>query len=171
MNYSSEKGRRYILPDMDGIRRKTELITQHRERGNADARKRLLSFLADESWHVREAAVNALGAVGGVSAHDLRELAEGGVWYVRAAVAQVLGLTGGVEAVPMLAQLSHETNRSVQEAAEDAIRRISAREGAEKVLALIESVDGSEESTSEQTAATREKHSGAGKKPHSAPSE
>jgi HEAT repeat protein len=150
VNLLSDRGKRYVLPDMDVVRRKIELIQQHKERGTADAKRRLLSFLADESWHVREAAVAALGDVGGVPVQDLQELASSGLWYSRAAAIQVFGLVGGVEVVPLLVRLSSEENRSVKEAAEEALRSISVRVGPDKVAALLDQEAGQPEEVQQE---------------------
>jgi len=117
-----------MLPDLDSLKRKMELIAEDKRRGDPEARKRLISFLSDESWHVREVAVRALRGLEGISSKELEHFLEGGLWYSRAAAAQVLGGIGSKEDVSVLSRLASEKNVMVRESAERAIQEISERE-------------------------------------------
>jgi HEAT repeat protein len=100
--------------NLDG---KRALIADLRRRKTDKAVEILVELLEDDSWYLRDQAVNALADVGNVAVPRLLPLLESGLWYTRAAAARVLGRVDHAASIPRLIELLAETNRTVQGAA------------------------------------------------------
>ncbi len=96
---------------------KRALIADLRRRKTDKAVEILVELLEDDSWYLRDQAVNALAEVGEVAVPRLLPLLDSGLWYTRAAAARVLGRIGHAASLPKLIELLGETNRTVQGAA------------------------------------------------------
>ena len=93
---------------------KKALIADLRRRKTDKAIDILLDVLQDDSWYLRELAVDALGEAGTAAVPRLTELLDSGLWYTRAAAARTLGKIGHVPTVPMLVKLLGDPNQTVQ---------------------------------------------------------
>lgn len=100
----------------------------------------LVEMLKDESWYLREQAVQALGeaeeeteALG-----PLLELLRDGLWYSRAAAAKALGKIGDPEAVEPLIQCLMDSNKTVQGAAAAALVGIVKQKSIEDLASKLD---------------------------------
>jgi len=93
---------------------KKALIADLRSRKTDKAVGILIGVLRDDSWYLRELAVEALAEAGEIAVPRLSELLDGGLWYTRAAAARTLGKMGYYEASPRLVQLLDDPNQTVQ---------------------------------------------------------
>ncbi len=113
-----------VLPDqfMDTLKRrnlegKRALIADLRRRKSEKAAEILVDILEEDSWYLRELAVEALTDVIDTAAPRLTKLLDSGLWYTRAAAARALGKGGHVASLPRLVGLLGESNKTVQGAA------------------------------------------------------
>ncbi len=113
-----------VLPDqfMDTLKRrnlegKRALIADLRRRKSEKAAEILVDILEEDSWYLRELAVEALTDVIETAAPRLTKLLDSGLWYTRAAAARALGKGGHVPSLPRLVALLGESNKTVQGAA------------------------------------------------------
>lgn len=87
----------------------------------------LLKALHDQSWTLRDHAIPKIIAKGSQAiAPSLRHLTSG-VWFTRAALAQVLQVTSDQRAVVPLFLLLQDSNKSVVEEAQKALKSIISR--------------------------------------------
>jgi len=103
----------------------------------------LLSVLEQESWFLRDQAARALATLGERVVGPLIEYLGSGLWYTRASAASVLGRMGLPVAAEPLTGLLSDANRTVRDAAWDALVRLADNEfgahaAAEAFLALPE---------------------------------
>jgi HEAT repeat protein len=123
--------------NLDG---KRALIADLRRRKTDKAIEILVGLLEDDSWYLRDQAVNALGDVGEVAVPRLLPLLESGLWYTRAAAARVMGRIGHVGSLPKLMDFLADANRTVQGAAlasiADLVRAGYAQETARAIWGL-----------------------------------
>ena len=90
------------------------MVAELRKRSSDKAVSILVDLLSDESWYLRELAVEALGEIGSKSAPQLRRLLAGGLWYTRAASARAIGRMGYEPVIPDLVELLDDPNHTVQ---------------------------------------------------------
>ncbi len=113
---------------------KRALIADLKRRRSEKAVEILVDVLEEDSWYLRDLAVNALAEVGGAAAPRLLALLDHGLWYTRAAAARALGRMGHTGSLPRLVDLLGEPNKTVQGAAlasvADMVRDGHARETA-----------------------------------------
>jgi HEAT repeat protein len=88
----------------------------------------LLSVLEQESWFLRDQATRALASMGERVVDPLIEYLGSGLWYTRACAAGALGRMGVPVAAAPLVQLLRDANRTVRDAAFDALARLSESE-------------------------------------------
>ena len=84
----------------------------------------LLHVLELESWFVRDQAARLLGTLGERVIEPLTEHLDSGLWYTRSAAAMALGRTGSPLAAAPLVGILLDPNRTVRDAAWDAIARV-----------------------------------------------
>jgi len=93
---------------------KRTLIADLRRRQTDKAIEILIDVLQDDSWYLRELAVEALGESGEKAVPRLLELLRSGLWYTRAAAARTLGKIGHLPSIPELVALLDDSNHTVQ---------------------------------------------------------
>jgi hypothetical protein len=93
----------------------------------------LLELLCDQSWHVREGAVEALVGRGRQVIEPVVALLSEGLWYTRACAAEILGKLGETAGIDPLAARLNDENPSVRKAVAHALVEIAARKGAPTV--------------------------------------
>ena len=96
---------------------KRALIADLRRRKTEKTVAVLIDVLRDESWYLRELAVEALAEAGEIAAPQLGDLLLGGLWYSRAAAARALGKMGHLPSIPALVRQLDDSNQTVQGAA------------------------------------------------------
>jgi hypothetical protein len=89
----------------------------------------LLEFLCDQSWHVRERAVDALVARGREVMEALVAMMDEGLWYTRAGAAQALGRIGEMDGLDALVAHYEDENSTVRKAVASALAALVARHG------------------------------------------
>ena len=106
-----------------------------------DSIETLLSVLEQESWFLRDQASRALASLGERVVEPLIEYLGSGLWYTRASAAAALGRTGLPVAAGPLAQLLRDVNRTVRDAAWDALVALARSEiGAHSVAEAVASL-------------------------------
>ena len=106
------------------LKERLEGIRILREQGDMET---LLSLLYSESWYTREAAADALVALGPTVAEAVYPLLEEGYWYVRAAAFRILGHLASEKLLPHILKALKDNNVAVQlEAARAAVRLFQA---------------------------------------------
>jgi len=113
------------------------------QEGSDESLETLVSVLEQESWFLRDQAARVLVELGERVVEPLIEYLGSGLWYTRASAAYALGRMGLPVAAAPLAALLRDANRTVRDAAWDAIVQLAASEigthaVAEAVLALPE---------------------------------
>lgn len=98
------------LKDLDG--RKAIIADLRRRKGERSVAL-LLEILCDESWYLRELAIEALGEMDEIAIAPLLTLLRSGLWYSRASAAKALGLIGDRRTVLPLAALLDDANTTV----------------------------------------------------------
>ena len=96
---------------------KRALIADLESKKSDRAYEILVDLLEDESWYLRELAVNALTDAGEKVVPRLYAYMESGLWYTRSAAARALGRMQWVDSLPRLIELLHEANATVRESA------------------------------------------------------
>jgi HEAT repeat protein len=97
----------------------------------------LLEALEQESWFLRDQAARVLATLGEPVAGALIEHLSHGLWYTRASAASALGRMGFPVAAGPLTQLLKDPNRTVRDAAWDALVALAANELAARELAQV----------------------------------
>jgi hypothetical protein len=97
----------------------------------------LLEFLCDQSWHVRERAVDALVARGHEVMDALVAMMDEGLWYTRAGAAQALGRIGEVDGLDSLVAHYEDENSTVRRAVASALAALVTRHGTEPIGAAF----------------------------------
>jgi hypothetical protein len=116
---------------------KKNLIEDLKKRKSQRSISLLVEVLQDESWFLREQAVQALAEAGPEAAAPVLELVRGGLWYSRAAAARVLGKMGESDAVDPLIDCLMDSNRTLQGAAATALVEIVRKSSAERLVASL----------------------------------
>jgi HEAT repeat protein len=107
---------------------KQEWIRQLAEQPTAGSVDVLLDVLKQESWYLRDQAARALATMGEPVVDRLIEMLEVGLWYTRSSAACALGRMGLPVAAPPLVDLLRDPNRTVRDAARDALVQICGNE-------------------------------------------
>lgn len=98
------------------------------EEPTPEAIETLLDVLKQESWFLRDQAARALSTLGEAVVEPLIEYLSSGLWYTRSAAASALGRMGLPVAAAPLASMLRDANRTVREAAWDALVLLSRSE-------------------------------------------
>lgn len=104
---------------------KIDWIRQLAKDPTPDAVEVLLDALEQESWFLRDQAAHALASLGEVVLGPLVERLDSGLWYTRAAAAAALGRMGAPESASALTATLRDPNRTVRDAAWDALAALS----------------------------------------------
>jgi HEAT repeat protein len=88
----------------------------------------LLTVLEQESWFLRDQAARALSGMGERVVDPLIEYLGSGLWYTRACAAEALGRMGVPVAAGPLIRLLRDANRTVRDAAFDALVSLTGSE-------------------------------------------
>jgi HEAT repeat protein len=96
---------------------KRALIADLRRRQTEKSVELLVDLLEDESWYLRELAVEALADAGEAAIPRIYAILESGLWYSRAAAARAIGRIGHVESLGKLVEMLDEANSTVRDAA------------------------------------------------------
>jgi HEAT repeat protein len=107
---------------------KQEWIRQLAEQPTDDSVDVLLDVLKQESWYLRDQAARALATLGERVVDRLIDMLEFGLWYTRSSAASALGRMGLPVAAAPLVELLHDPNRTVRDAACDALVQICGNE-------------------------------------------
>jgi HEAT repeat protein len=103
--------------------------------GSPESVELLLSALEQESWFLRDSATKALAGMGEVVVEPLLDYLHSGLWYTRAAAATALGGTGLPLAAAPLTEMLRDANRTVRDAARDALLSLARQELAAHAVA------------------------------------
>ena len=118
---------------------KKNLIEDLKKRKSQRSVSLLVEMLQDESWYLREQAVQALSDAGDDAKEPVLQVLEDGLWYARAAAAKVLGRIGGSEAVGRLTDCLLDSNMTVQGAAAAALVDIARSSSVEDLASPLAS--------------------------------
>jgi len=95
----------------------------------------LLAALEQDSWFLRDSATRALATMGEDVVEPLIDYLQSGLWYTRAAAAKALGAIGLPIAAEPLTALLRDANRTVRDAARDALLQLARQELAAHAVA------------------------------------
>ena len=95
----------------------------------------LLAALEHESWFLRDSATRALSTMGEDVVGPLLEYLHSGLWYTRSSAAKALGTIGLPVAAEPLVRLLRDANRTVRDAARDALLALARQELAAHAVA------------------------------------
>ncbi|HEX7079032.1 MAG TPA: HEAT repeat domain-containing protein [Candidatus Eisenbacteria bacterium] len=95
----------------------------------------LLDVLEQESWFLRDQAGRALATMGEMVVEPLIEYLGSGLWYTRAVAATTLGRIGLPMAAEPLTDLLRDPNRTVRDAAWDALAVLARNDFAAHAVA------------------------------------
>lgn len=107
---------------------KIDWIRQLAKDPTPDAVEVLLDALEQESWFLRDQAAHALASLGETVIEPLIGRLDSGLWYTRAAAAAALGRMGAPDAAAALTDTLRDANRTVRDAAWDALAALSRAE-------------------------------------------
>jgi len=116
-----EPGRMLDLIRSKSFEGRKALIAELRREKSARSVSLLMEILKDESWSLRELAVNALSELPDLAAPRLMSLLESGLWYTRAAAARALGLMGHGPALPRVLAMLDDSNQTISQDAARAL--------------------------------------------------
>lgn len=119
---------------LDALRRKNlegkkTFVEELRRQKTPQALSLLLEILCDESWYLRELAIDALAEMGSTAVPPVRRLLATGLWYTRAAAARALGRLGDGASAGTILLLVTDPNVAVHDAAVRALREMAAAGG------------------------------------------
>ena len=100
---------------------KVEWIRELARNPTPDSIEVLLDVLKQESWFLRDQAARALATLGESVVDPLIDYLDSGLWYTRTAAASALGRMGLPVAAAPLVSLLKDPNRTVRDAARDAL--------------------------------------------------
>lgn len=103
--------------------------------GTPDSIDLLLGALEQDSWFLRDSATRALAGLGEEVVEPLIEYLHSGLWYTRASAATALGAIGLPIAAEALTAVLRDANRTVRDAARDALLRLARHEMAAHAVA------------------------------------
>lgn len=121
-----------LLKSRDLKKRMTALDLAQRLEGR-EALALLLKALHDQSWTLRDHAVPKIIAKGPQAIGPVLRHLTSGVWYTRAALARVLQATGDHRAAVSLFLMLGDSNKSVVEEAQQALKAIITRADPERL--------------------------------------
>ncbi len=127
------QGKTYDALNARGLTAKREYVRGLEQRRDPEAISLLVECLCDESWYLRHLAEEAFLHLGEEGAAVLLPLLEQGLWFTRSSAAAVLGQLGYAPAVPGLMALAEDRNRTVAEAAREALLAIGRASGAARI--------------------------------------
>lgn len=104
---------------------KIDWIRQLAKDPTPDAVGVLLDALEQESWFLRDQAAHALASLGEDVLEPLVARLDSGLWFTRAAAAAALGRMGSPEAASALTSILRDPNRTVRDAAWDALAALA----------------------------------------------
>ena len=125
MDDKLESGRTIEALRKKNLEGKKTFIDELRRQKSPKSVALLLEILCDESWYLRELAIAGLVEAGDLATGPLRHVLASGLWYTRAAAARALGRMGCAAASSEILNLLDESNRTVREAAVDAVQAMS----------------------------------------------
>ncbi|HET9951037.1 MAG TPA: HEAT repeat domain-containing protein [Candidatus Eisenbacteria bacterium] len=96
--------------------------------GSPESIDLLLGALEQESWFLRDSATRSLAGMGEEVVEPLIDYLQSGLWYTRAAAATALGAIGLPLAAEPLTELLRDANRTVRDAARDALLLLARHE-------------------------------------------
>ena len=108
---------------------KREYVSELVNRGDEQGLSLLVECLCDESWFLRDLAEQVFPKLGDRGAAALLPLLGEGLWFTRTSAARVLGRMSYRPAVPGLLKLTEDANRTVADAARDALVAIGHQRG------------------------------------------
>jgi len=120
-----------------GLTAKREYVQGLERRADSEALSLLVECLCDESWYLRDLAEQSFLRLGEDAAAVLLPLLEQGLWFTRTSAAGVLGRKGYGPAVPGLLRLTEDSNRTVADAAREALVAIGRQRGAVKIAWMV----------------------------------
>jgi len=106
-------------------------------RDDGEALSLLVECLCDESGYLRDLAEVALPKLGDRGANAVLPLLESGLWFTRVSSVRVLGRMGFKAAVPALLRLTEDANRTVADAAREALVAIGHQGGSARIAHAI----------------------------------
>jgi HEAT repeat protein len=120
-----------------GLSAKREYVQGLEQRRDPEALSLLIECLCDESWYLRDLATQSFLRLGDAHADLLVPLLDTGLWYTRTNAAFLLGRLAWRRAVPPLVQLADDANRTVADAARDALLAIARQGGSFRVAHVL----------------------------------
>jgi HEAT repeat protein len=114
---------------------KLDWIRQLAKDPTPDAVGVLLDALEQESWFLRDQAATALASMGEFVLEPLLARLDSGLWFTRAAAAAALGRMGNADAAAPLTQVLRDPNRTVRDAAWDALAALARAEASAPAVA------------------------------------
>jgi len=108
---------------------KREYVIELSNRSDEQGLSLMVECLCDESWFLRDLAEQSFPKLGDRGAAALLPLLDAGLWYSRTSAARVLGRMSYRPAVPKLLKLTDDSNRTVADAALDALVAIGHQRG------------------------------------------
>ncbi len=107
---------------------KLEWIRELARNPTPDSIEVLLDVLKQESWFLRDQAARALATLGERVVEPLIDYLNSGLWYTRTAAASALGRMGLPVSAAPLVELLKDPNRTVRDAARDALVLVCGNE-------------------------------------------
>lgn len=129
--------RSYDALNTRSLAAKREYVRGLEKRHDTEAMSLLVECLCDESWYLRQLAEQAFLNLGGEGAQLLLPLLEQGLWFTRTSSAGILGKLGYTPAVPGLLRLTEDANRTVAEAAREALLAVGRSSGAVRIAHVL----------------------------------
>ncbi len=120
-----------------GLAAKREYVRGLEQRRDPESLSLLVECLCDESWYLRDLAQHAFLRLGEDGAPVILPLLEQGLWFTRTCAAGILGQLAWRPAVPALLRLADDGNRTVGEAACDALVAIGRGRGAFRIAHVL----------------------------------
>ena len=114
---------------------KIDWIRQLAKDPSPDAVEVLLGALEQESWFLRDQAAHALASIGEAVLEPLVGRLDAGLWYTRAAAASALGRMGSPDAAAALTATLRDPNRTVRDAAWDALAALARADASSHAVA------------------------------------
>ncbi len=116
---------------------KREYVHELASRGDDQSLSLMVECLCDESWFLRDLAEQVFPKLGDRGAAALLPLLGEGLWFTRTSAARVLGRMSYRPAVPVLLKLTEDANRTVADAARDALVAIGHQGGGVSIAHAI----------------------------------
>jgi HEAT repeat protein len=120
-----------------GLAAKREYVRGLEQRRDPESLSLLVECLCDESWYLRDLAQQAFLRLGEDGAAVILPLLEQGLWFTRTCAAGILGQLAWRPAVPALLRLADDGNRTVGEAACEALVAIGRARGVFRIAHVL----------------------------------